>query len=145
MESLVSMPSRAFLLFGPLAEGALVAAVLVLVSMPSRAFLLFGLEDGVYEKGAGTLRFNALAGIFAFRTHLRGDKMDKKRMIGFNALAGIFAFRTDNLLPQEKRGIHCFNALAGIFAFRTGKECPERVIVRIVSMPSRAFLLFGLL
>ena len=63
----VSMPSRAFLLFGrSLPVGSVLTATSV--SMPSRAFLLFGHSRGKQQGGKHSLSFNALAGIFAFRT-----------------------------------------------------------------------------
>ena len=164
------------------------------VSMPSRAFLLFG-RMFTSGKFCIFIRFNALAGIFAFRTN--GVAQGGGRVwAGFNALAGIFAFRTRGNPPLTRRGasaaFQCprghfcfsdtvarggtarrqtrFNALAGIFAFRTitpvgdglaaeewfqcprGHFCFSDSIVRdatmreiaLVSMPSRAFLLFGL-
>ena len=83
------MPSRAFLLFGPgrHLKGGHNANF---VSMPSRAFLLFG-------------RFAAEMGLRAYAS--------------FNALAGIFAFRTCGMSPikgltdrfQCPRGHFCFS------------------------------------
>ena len=60
------MPSRAFLLFG---QGVLSLPERGLgpVSMPSRAFLLFGLLP-FHPQRRAPAGFNALAGIFAFRT-----------------------------------------------------------------------------
>ena len=86
--------------------------------MPSRAFLLFGLFELAKRSRSRRSSFNALAGIFAFRTLAAAANMNKTTN-GFNALAGIFAFRTK---PPP----------------RAGNGSPP-----IVSMPSRAFLLFG--
>ena len=159
--------------------------------MPSRAFLLFG-HEAIAEAAKRLVRgFNALAGIFAFRTleHLfaqadgaakfqcpRGhfcfsdshaSRAQTATRRGFNALAGIFAFRTRCLAGRYIAhlefqcprghfcfsdfhlshtlvgGMMCFNALAGIFAFRTRRARGGRRAPAPVSMPSRAFLLFG--
>ena len=93
----VSMPSRAFLLFGRVITRALCLPV-GWVSMPSRAFLLFGRSLTVDFAGA--------------------------YVSGFNALAGIFAFRTEGMEYDYALDEFCFNALAGIFAFRTIKTTP---------------------
>ena len=78
------------------------------------------LSGGRRTATRGFMSFNALAGIFAFRTRRR-SRCSRVAVAGFNALAGIFAFRTRHP-PQTAlpRGVQlCFNALAGIFAFRT--------------------------
>ena len=87
----VSMPLRAFLLFGPFSL-VLLNPPYDNVSMPLRAFLLFGHEVArlAAEQALG---FNALAGIFAFRTLVSAAGW--RAGTGFNALAGIFAFRTN--------------------------------------------------
>ena len=85
--------------------------------MPLRAFLLFGLALWFCASASAKAGFNALAGIFAFRTLL--FRRRRHYIIGFNALAGIFAFRTDNATVEVRVDIS-------------------------VSMPLRAFLLFGL-
>jgi len=91
----------------------------VLVSMPARAFLLFGRDP--------CLSLEAQA-----------------RNKGFNAREGIFAFRTKSMRRHDETGGMSFNAREGIFAFRTrprwGGSAPAPTQV---SMPARAFLLFG--
>ena len=67
LSPLVSMPSRAFLLFGHI-RVAFVPRGNKKVSMPSRAFLLFGRVKLLPAESADAVCFNALAGIFAFRT-----------------------------------------------------------------------------
>ena len=87
----VSMPARAFLLFGPprkRGDRVLHGGV----SMPARAFLLFGLIAPEVATEIQT-HFNAREGIFAFRTR-RFDGKVVKVWINFNARGGIFAFRT---------------------------------------------------
>ena len=113
----VSMPARAFLLFGQWQRGGS-AGRYHRVSMPARAFLLFGRAGGSVHPHH-SFRFNAREGIFAFRTTACGD--------------------TAPILNTS------FNAREGIFAFRTNCYCVwANSIARIVSMPARAFLLFGL-
>ena len=65
----------------------------------------------------GSPGFNALAGIFAFRTHTALTCSSSLNGC-FNALAGIFAFRTGIPVSDIISSLR-FNALAGIFAFRT--------------------------
>ena len=115
------MPSRAFLLFGQTHREDMRRKT-VLVSMPSRAFLLFGPEAYGLPADNATPRFNALAGIFAFRTLGAGAGEPRPPRRGFNALAGIFAFRTLRRLHRYRMGHARFNALAGIFAFRTRRR-----------------------
>ena len=67
---MVSMPLRAFLLFGPNPAVAAWFQQHARVSMPLRAFLLFG-RTKVAAKTLAYLGFNALAGIFAFRTQTK--------------------------------------------------------------------------
>ena len=89
-----------------------------MVSMPLRAFLLFGLIGAGGRDVQQHQGFNALAGIFAFWTH----SIEEARAGGcnsFNALAGIFAFWTVQTPSLTLRAPDRFNALAGIFAFWT--------------------------
>ena len=162
------MPSRAFLLFGraPKLSGRWRNAT---VSMPSRAFLLFGhfhhaeggdREDGEFQCPRGHFCFSDKENISCIRNYLEGFQCprghfcfsDKKalrepgaRFPSFNALAGIFAFRTrihgQTYIPQPHEGFQCPR---GHFCF---SDSIDGTIFRIfnnrVSMPSRAFLLFG--
>ena len=163
----VSMPARAFLLFG---HGSLPRYWWrnFGVSMPARAFLLFGRSPRLISNGSSNSlfqcprghfcfsdldgrgrarvaghRFNAREGIFAFRTarvrcHGAGSELRR-----FNAREGIFAFRTIAEARERGEAAISFNAREGIFAFRT-IGCTRRAASAFpVSMPARAFLLFG--
>ena len=63
------------------------------VSMPARAFLLFGRPRTRRGSDTPFVGFNAREGIFAFRT-LTMFNYSPIVQQSFNALAGIFAFRT---------------------------------------------------
>ena len=86
--------------------------------MPLRAFLLFGPVFGVRHQRAGVNRFNALAGIFAFWTH------DNKALL--------YRITPEFQCPC---GHFCFLDVSPLVAGEGGSMC--------VSMPLRAFLLFG--
>ena len=88
------------------------------VSMPLRAFLLFG-------------------------PNYKGDK-NVSGCDSFNALAGIFAFRTRAACRVRPRGFCLFQCPCGHFCFSDpGERLPPMWAARRVSMPLRAFLLFG--
>ena len=106
----VSMPARAFLLFG-LDEPPASVVVGEQVSMPARAFLLFGLVGPHDSRRVGADGFNAREGIFAFRTVISG-----------RGPVWLFAF-------QCPRGHFCFSDLdADPSAYGEGAtefQCPR--------------------
>ncbi len=141
----VSMPARAFLLFGRARLNPLRSAMQS-VSMPARAFLLFGQSARRDALRLPRCCFNAREGIFAFRTNLVAAPQRSMRggfqcprghfcfsdefaispsstatEMSFNAREGIFAFRTMEQYEKAQRDRWCFNAREGIFAFRTKK------------------------
>ena len=87
--------------------------------MPARAFLLFGPASTRACPCSSPNSFNAREGIFAFRTFHYGRAYGAYVRAGFNAREGIFAFRTSGAHPHVSAPVE-------------------------VSMPARAFLLFGL-
>ena len=134
------MPLRAFLLFGPSSQRRCSSAPFC-VSMPLRAFLLFG--QAYWVNGFRTAcEFQCPCGHFCF-SDLERAKREAARGLSFNALAGIFAFRTFVPWPLSDGAMLRFNALAGIFAFRTRTDGSRTKPHGCVSMPLRAFLLFG--
>ena len=135
----VSMPSRAFLLFGHIRVTPLI--IFSDVSMPSRAFLLFGLAFKSSGDTARATSFNALAGIFAFRT--RTSEGVGGGVSTFQCPRGHFCFSDPCGGRVRLSCMAGFNALAGIFAFRTLPRGADYAPLSTVSMPSRAFLLFG--
>ena len=137
------MPLRAFLLFGRKGDKHQPLVVLW-VSMPLRAFLLFGRgkcvrlspwhgkrfqcpcghfcfsDSTVFSLGAASLwSFNALAGIFAFRTQRCAARRPPPRCAVSMPLRAFLLFGQDAAGVPSCRVQMRFNALAGIFAFRT--------------------------
>ena len=111
--------------------------------MPARAFLLFGLIGDAEEASGERGSFNAREGIFAFRTTIPLDLV-VVFFQSFNAREGIFAFRT----PWRGCGRpwhYWFQCPRGHFCFSDPVAVAEEAgDVHYVSMPARAFLLFGL-
>ena len=167
-EILVSMPLRAFLLFGPCVKiekakkvkdcfNALagIFAFWTLgrvsflsespkVSMPLRAFLLFGRITPAPIALWLPLCFNALAGIFAFWTGCARLRSCYGRTVSMPLRAFLLFGLTSQQAQQPTSQVVCFNALAGIFAFWTVVGARSvAVALPPVSMPLRAFLLFG--
>ena len=186
------MPSRAFLLFGLDGAGLVPATQSSQFQCP-RGHFCFSDQDYEQSVGQQDVSFQCPRGHFCFSDRDDAGRVVGAIGLSFNALAGIFAFRTcwrgcpsasSGRAFQCPRGHFCFsdapctaltarancgfNALAGIFAFRTGEmrrfhhgklpqfQCPHGHFCfsdlcrhrgarprAVVSMPSRAFLLFG--
>ena len=136
----VSMPARAFLLFGlvdtlpSLAEyhkfqcprGHFCFSDVAeqgegsprpSVSMPARAFLLFGQAVRLTDWERDFV-VSMPARAFLLFGHLRLHHR-RGMAVCFNAREGIFAFRTVLFFPGIHFRAYCFNAREGIFAFRT--------------------------
>ena len=157
------MPLRAFLLFGRFIVGIIQLAVDLGFQCPCGHFCFSDTPSGRPRQGWQT-GFNALAGIFAFRTIwvqprfrwvctwfvsmplraflLFGPNTTASAVArairSFNALAGIFAFRTESIMAKKESytlkfqcpcGHFCFSDNAGqlyLFIFDDGKpfQCP---------------------
>ena len=85
--------------------------------------------------------FNALAGIFAFRTQV--DRAEELREKWFQCPRGHFCFSDAPVLDTSTVASCGFQCPRGHFCFSDQRSAACRRARHSVSMPSRAFLLFG--
>ena len=91
----VSMPARAFLLFGRAEAAAMTSLLPQKVSMPARAFLLFGLTNSLTgSRGHDTVVSMPARAFLLFGLDYFNAKELERKIPSFNAREGIFAFRT---------------------------------------------------
>ena len=137
------MPLRAFLLFGPKIQTLKLKNRQSIVSMPLRAFLLFGRYTEAHGQPPRKVLFQCPCGHFCFSDQIIISVYNTVNMVSMPLRAFLLFGPSLNAPDYAARVADRFNALAGIFAFRTQMKCSRAYAREWVSMPLRAFLLFG--